>query len=715
MEKALIVALLCLVSPLFAAEYNVDTKTSVRIPYAEDLNEEMLYYVSEWGDGTVSPSSLKRSGIHGFMEHRYAKPGTYRGRFCAVSVGGNRSDWEEFMVAVGGEEAAAGKGVARAGAQSSKPASAYWDRKSVGMAFDDLYALDRLFIEKAPGKEFPTHFIVEYTINRGKTWHKLNSAQCFFFPDPGEQQVVFSFNGVVANAVRLTATRMEPGKAVHIGGLRATGSKELLFNCSERGTGIAALNNMWHAFGSAVNEVHLEYHAWGQSKRPFEGGLSYLGNVEWMAWDSLEFSWTDSKELGELRAKWLNYTIDADGYVWASPDDPRHLFHSRHYDNNAIYINGVVHYLLQTGDKAFLDHTCSRTGKTNLEKLRLAMRYQLKQLGGANGVLTIVDPEIQGLPESKSGSYWDYFKFGHQSAFDNAEYYRSLLSMAAFERWMGDAAKAEEYGALAEKTKKTFNKLFWNEVAGRYIGWIDANGVERDFGFTFVNQHILAYGLADAARARSVLDWLDGKRMVRGDTSTGKDIYHFGMAARVNTVDMATAPGLVETWGGALDPDEEGKYGLSLQNGGAIFYTSYYDLHSRLNYQGIGSAMKRLATILREFEKDELRRVPSNHVGHTLITGVLLCFPESGLVPLFYIDGIIGIKPVAEGLRIAPNLPDGWRWAEVNSYWFSGKEYSIRVDAAVQKPQVNGNGIIVPSRGSFILDAKGGVVKEEAL
>jgi hypothetical protein len=98
---------------------------------------------------------------------------------------------------------------------------------------------------------------------------------------------------------------------------------------------------------------------------------------------------------------------------------------------------------------------------------------------------------------------------------------------------------------------------------------------------------------------------------------------------------MATEPELVETWGGELDPARQGKYGLSMQNGGSIFYTSYYDLHSRLRYEGISDAMQRLGGIVDEFEKDELRRVPSNHVGHTLIVGVLLCFPESGLVPMF--------------------------------------------------------------------------------
>ncbi len=77
---------------LSAAEYTADTQTPLRIPYAQDLHEEMLYYVFDWGDGTVSPSSIKRSGVYGFMEHQYTKRGTYEGRFRAISIGGHQSD-----------------------------------------------------------------------------------------------------------------------------------------------------------------------------------------------------------------------------------------------------------------------------------------------------------------------------------------------------------------------------------------------------------------------------------------------------------------------------------------------------------------------------------------------------------------------------------------------------------------------------------------------
>lgn len=716
-KVAMWIWLILLLSPFpqsLGADYAVRVGEPVRVPYAEDLDEEMLYYLFEWGDGMLTPSALKRSGIHGYMEHRYAESGEYAGRYRAVSVSGNLGDWKSFSVEVaelgeGGERAVERPPViASLGAQSTPPPGEYWQRQAYTLKLGGYYALDKLSIRRHPDTPFPGHFRIEYSINAGESWQLLNTANCFFFPDPGDRSVVFSFNGVVADAVRLLTTRSTPGEPVAIGGMEVTGERELLFDCSDRGPVIAGLNNMWYAFGSAVNEVHLDFVTWGQSKRPFEGGVSYMGNAEWMAWDALQFSWTDARELGELRAKWLDYPLDDDGFVWAAPSDPRHLFHNRHYDNNAFYIIGIVHYVLQTGDDAFLEHTCSATGKTNLAKLRLAMQYQLREMGGADGLLTIPDPEVQGTEDAKGGSnYWDYYKFGHRSAFGNAEFQRSLEAMAELERHLGNDGKAAEYGELAGRAKRRFNETFWNEETGRYAGWIGADGVMRDFGFTFVNQHALAHGLADMGRAEQVLDWLDGGRLVEGDTSTGTDIYHFGFGARANTVDMATAPGLVETWGGELHPARQGKFGTSMQNGGMIFYASYYDLHARLRYRGIDGAWSRLEAIMEEFEVDELRRMDSNPAGHTLIAGVLLCFPESGLVPMFYIDGVLGISPVAEGLGISPSLPAEWEWASVKDYGFSGRRYSVRVDRKVSEPRLDGSHLVVPAEGTTLLRADG--------
>jgi hypothetical protein len=117
--------------------------------------------------------------------------------------------------------------------------------------------------------------------------------------------------------------------------------------------------------------------------------------------------------------------------------------------------------------------------------------------------------------------------------------------------------------------------------------------------------------------------------------------------------------------------------------------------------------MKRMQVILDEFHKDQLRRKPGNASGSTHLEGILREFPESGLVPLFFVTGILGIQPDAEGLRIAPALPDGWKFAGIREYWFAGKKYSIRVEKDRTEPEVNGSRITIPAKGSWLLKTDG--------
>ena len=73
----------------------------------------------------------------------------------------------------------------------------------------------------------------------------------------------------------------------------------------------------------------------------------------------------------------------------------------------------------------------------------------------------------------------------------------------------------------------------WRPERGRFVGWMDLAGA--GYGFTFVNLEAVPYGLATSEQARSILEWLDGKRIIQGDTSTGADIYRWRFAPRATT------------------------------------------------------------------------------------------------------------------------------------------------------------------------------------
>lgn len=180
----------------------------------------------------------------------------------------------------------------------------------------------------------------------------------------------------------------------------------------------------------------------------------------------------------------------------------------------------------------------------------------MNTLSGKTGIMTINDPAKDGTTSGMSSNYWDVHKtFGYMSAYENAYFYASLLAYADIYDFKADnyakngqsaeAEKArdvaEEYRGYAAVTREKYNTLFWDEAKGRYIGGINADGERLDFGFTYVNFMAVSYGIASEAQAKQVYDWVDGDRIIEGDTSTGEDIYgKFKYAARSNTLDVST-------------------------------------------------------------------------------------------------------------------------------------------------------------------------------
>ena len=100
----------------------------------------------------------------------------------------------------------------------------------------------------------------------------------------------------------------------------------------------------------------------------------------------------------------------------------------------------------------------------------------------------------------------------------------------------------------------------------------DLSGSSYDHGFTFVNLEAIAYGMASEDQAEKILDWLDGKRIVAGDTATGTDTYHWQFTPR------ATTRRNVETYVWAWSAPEAIEFGGQVQDGGAVLGFSYYDL-----------------------------------------------------------------------------------------------------------------------------------------
>ncbi|NJO17559.1 MAG: hypothetical protein HC877_18020 [Thioploca sp.] len=310
-----------------------------------------------------------------------------------------------------------------------------------------------------------------------------------------------------------------------------------------------------------------------------------------------------------------------------------------------------------------------------------------------------------------------------------------------------EAAKSfldTDYDSLAEQVKKRFNEVFWdsNSDKERYISSEDRNGTKVDFGMTFLQFEAMYYGLVDnefvdvnktKTKASSIYDWLDGKRSINSDIknffeydsfgnkinvskgTTGSNIYKYGFAPVSNTVPIEremNAPTDSGYWWYDINSgvrvgrgktsreycswvngDEEclppnASYGTHLENGGAIFYTSFYDIMARFKYLGANDAHKRMTAITNEYGKDKLVRDPGSllpgAVGRDKIIdtwkfGIIGEFPESGLVPTVFLYGYMGIDAKEDGLNIRPKFPRDMTWGKVNEVIYHDNTLSIEV------------------------------------
>jgi len=372
--------------------------------------------------------------------------------------------------------------------------------------------------------------------------------------------------------------------------------------------------------------------------------------------------------------------------------------------NDDVIANGSSY----VGGKIF-----ERDGRSMLERLRSAMRYQLTALKGQEGLLVIGNRESNGTYNGYPTDYWDNFPFGYESAYANTYFYASLREMAELEEALGNTTGGERLRGLMSLVHRRFNEVFWDDEKGRYIGCVDSEGGRHDLGFTYINTEAMAYGLADEGKARRIYSWLNGDRIVPGDFSRGEDIYHYIIAPRSTTIPVEnTEPFWWYSINGAISigPGGRANYDDHLENGGIIFYTSFYDLMSRLRFVSADDALKRLDAIMREFHRDQLRRDPPNSKGVAWKLGVIGEFPESGLVPSFPVHGFLGAEARADGLHLQPHLPSNLSWMGVRDLFFRGKRYTINVTSYAASPSMRRSGdrycVTIPKGKSVVISGE---------
>ncbi len=220
--------------------------------------------------------------------------------------------------------------------------------------------------------------------------------------------------------------------------------------------------------------------------------------------------------------------------------------------------------------------------------------------------------------------------------------------------------------------------------------------MKHDYGFTFVNLEAMAYGLANKEQARRIYHWMETEK-----TSSGKaDTYtKWVFAPRANSVHnprrdepQEPAPSWWHFgWAGTA-------FGGQCQDGGAILYTSFYDIVARAKLLDADNAYRRFREILNRYDKpdrlcggsplycgEKTQGGPGGSAGSVGVEGE---FPESGLAPSAFLYAFLGIDADVEGLKIRPNLPSGLKYAGVRNLSYGGTMYDIRVtnDSVEIKP-----------------------------
>ncbi len=406
-------------------------------------------------------------------------------------------------------------------------------------------------------------------------------------------------------------------------------------------------------------------------------------------------------------------TGNAGGHV--SIDFINCCYDARHMTTNSGFILGSLRYFLwNPQDVAFI--------QAQMGRLRNAIHFMQTQLNGdmynyvncpwwGHDGTSGVSPTVRsgyGL----GGNFWDILPSGAKDAYATIYYFAALNAMSTLESLVatnpGWGITANPYGessstfsSKAANVKIAFNNTFWDTTNLRYISNIDVNGVAHDYGAVYLNLEAIDSGISDDTKISDIYSWLNGTRIISSDTSTGADIYSaFTFAPRATTKRNTDWYLFLWTYSTSFP------WGGQVQDGGAVLYTSYYDVMNRIKYNGVADGWARLKAILDWYNATQNeggyrqyfanRGIVMQGGGTAGGVGVDSDFTESTMVPLAFLYGVMGINATPDSLRFEPKLPDDFTWYRVDKACYKGNIFSAyasttvsRITAAIESGTVN--------------------------
>ena len=436
-------------------------------------------------------------------------------------------------------------------------------------------------------------------------------------------------------------------------------------------------------------------------------------------------------------------------------------YDTRHAVNNPIYVRACARKFFWDGDAEWLARELPRMRKalefmlTHMQARKLGLLDQSFFVG--HDGLGWETPTRRRIAHGIGSNYFDIAPKGPRDLESSAMYLQALRAMADVETYTEAHAELDSprptvtapdgtgavtcsetsvsLRALVEPSRRAIHREFWNPKTGRYGGWRDVNGALHDYGYTHFNLEALAAGVPRPAPARSVLSWLDGSRVVDGDTSVGDDIYHWRFAARLSTKHN------ILDWGwGHARPAGEGEeadeynqtvgsmgapflWGDQVQDGGATLFTTFFDVKGRLQYGDADGAWRVWRRMLdhhqevlahggrghrfyRDYYEADASRGILQGGGSPGGLGLDEEFVESLLTPTAWVTAWLGIAAPEPGvLEIAPTLPDALDEMGVRNVIYRGNRLDIRVERGVI--DLTGSSLPAPEAGMLRLHFRG--------
>ncbi len=321
-------------------------------------------------------------------------------------------------------------------------------------------------------------------------------------------------------------------------------------------------------------------------------------------------------------------------------------------DDTPLFIFAVHHHFALTGDRQFLEdmyETVKRAANWILAQQRAGLVWCTSEESNAWGIASWRNM----IPEYQiSGAVTEI----------NAECYMALRLAGRCCEAMGDQELSRHYLEAALQLKEEINRQLVSEVTGLYVLNIDNSGnkhhlVTGDLIFPVI------FGVADERMRKNILNVLYSPE--------------FWTDFGVRTV-------------GRHEPEYDPEFAMRLQGGIWPNLTAWVAYGSRLDYP------EKMIEGMRNIYR--ISEVPTPKDYKNVVPGA---FPEClhgenfqsrgmaqspWVAPTYLwlaVDGLLGLRPGVDILRIQPHLPESWQWCAVRNIPFWGTHFSYFVYSGV--------------------------------